>query len=364
MQRSKLVMGGADAGAGGMSISSSSAGASGKGASSSPYVASAMAQSTGSSGAGSGSMCLEKSSSREWSAAASVTASRNSALLTARKRCHPVIHAVEDGAGKRGACLSLDAALEAAEDGHVAGLQVRRAVRREEREHDVRECGAHGGQGGLAGVDAGHVPEEDPRLSLSAWIEHVFQSGRELQDRGRRGPAVLRGDVMSALRPGLLGQDGVCLARVHDLHQHVQRSTAHAEGDRERRRLPRVALRLRLFHAAAAQSSLMHWEEAARGLVNVDYAVCADSMHSLMKSRCVLASCKAGLWSSFEALGGLLEAQAHATHESLHPALAGMHVEPLCVEPLEYQAVDRDRAQAQDVDHLHDVLVQPCHVCG
>ena len=65
-----------------------------------------------------------------------------------------------------------------------------------------------------------------------------------------------------------------------------------------------------------------------------------------------------------QALGELLEAQAHATQESLHPALAGMHVEPLCVEPLEYQAVDRDRAQAQDVDHLHDVLAQPCHVCG
>ena len=46
--------------------------------------ASAMAQSTGSSGTGSGSMCLEKSSSREWSAAASVTMSRNSALLPAR----------------------------------------------------------------------------------------------------------------------------------------------------------------------------------------------------------------------------------------------------------------------------------------
>ena len=46
MQRSKLVKGGADAGAGGMSISSGSGGASGMGASSSPSVASAMAQST------------------------------------------------------------------------------------------------------------------------------------------------------------------------------------------------------------------------------------------------------------------------------------------------------------------------------
>ena len=39
-------------------------------------------------------MCLEKSSSWAWSAAASATASRNSALLPARKRCHPVVHAL------------------------------------------------------------------------------------------------------------------------------------------------------------------------------------------------------------------------------------------------------------------------------
>ena len=123
-----------------------------------------------------------------------------------------VERAVKDGAGKRGARLRLDAVLEAAEDGHVAGLQVRRALWREEAQHDVRESGPHGCQCGLAGVDAGHVPEEDPRLSLSALIEHVIQSGRELQDRGRRGPAVLLSDVVSALRPGLFGQVGVCLA--------------------------------------------------------------------------------------------------------------------------------------------------------
>ena len=39
---------------------------------------------------------------------------------------------VDDGPGKSGAPLRLDAALEAAEDGHVAGLQVRSAVRRDE----------------------------------------------------------------------------------------------------------------------------------------------------------------------------------------------------------------------------------------
>ena len=98
---------------------------------------------------------------------------------------------VDDGAGKRGARLRLDAALEAAEDGHVAGLQVRRASWREEAQHDVRECGPHRGQGALAGVDAGHVPEKDPRLSLPAWIEHAVQCGCDLQDRGCVGPAVL-----------------------------------------------------------------------------------------------------------------------------------------------------------------------------
>ena len=94
MHRSRLDMRGADAGAGGMSISSGSGsggGASGMGASSSSSVASAMAQSTGSSGAGSGTMCLEKSSSWAWSAAASVTASRKSPSLWARKRRQPVL---------------------------------------------------------------------------------------------------------------------------------------------------------------------------------------------------------------------------------------------------------------------------------
>ena len=69
---------------------------------------------------------------------------------------------------ERASRLRLDAALEAAEDGHVAGLQVRSALWREEAQHDVRESGPHGCQCGLAGVDAGHVPEEDPRLSPPA----------------------------------------------------------------------------------------------------------------------------------------------------------------------------------------------------
>ena len=87
--------------------------------------------------------------------------------------------------------MRLDAALEAAEDGHVAGLQVRRASWWEECEHDVRESGPHGGEGGLVGVDAGHVPEKDPRRSFLAWVQHVFQWGCELQERRRGGPAVL-----------------------------------------------------------------------------------------------------------------------------------------------------------------------------
>ena len=63
-------------------------------------------------------------------------------------------------------------------------------------------------------------------------------------------------------------------------------------------------------------------------------------------------------------MGGLLEAQAHATQELLHPGIAGTHVELLCVEPFVHQAVDRDRAQAQHVGHLHDVLAEPCRVGG
>ena len=84
--------------------------------------------------------------------------------------------ATEDGAGKSGARLRLDAALEAAEDCQVAGLQVRRAVRRDKAQCDVWESGLHGGQGGLVGVDAGHVPEKDPRLSFLARDHHVARS--------------------------------------------------------------------------------------------------------------------------------------------------------------------------------------------
>ena len=103
---------------------------------------------------------------------------------------HVVEGAVEDGAGKSGARLRLDAALEAAEDCQVVGLPIRRAVRQDEVQYDVRELVLHGGRGALAGVDAGHVQEKDPRLSFLAWVQHVVQSGRGLKDRRRVGRAV------------------------------------------------------------------------------------------------------------------------------------------------------------------------------
>ena len=175
--------------------------------------------------------------------------------------------------------------------------------------------------------------------------------------------------MISALRPGLLWQDGVCLARVHDLHQHVQRATVHAEGDRERRRLPRVVLQLRLFHAAAAPSSQLRPEEAARGLVDVHDAVCAHCVLVHEPAQVDEEPVNVGLLQSraeelLQALGGLLEAQAHAMQELLDPAVAGTHVVSLCVEPFVHQASDCHRAEAQDVGHPHDVLAQPCHVCG
>ena len=58
--------------------------------------------------------------------------------------------------------------------------------------------------------------------SLLGRVQNVVESGWELQDRGRRCSAVLR------FWPGMLGQDGVCLSGVYDLHQHVQSATAPA----------------------------------------------------------------------------------------------------------------------------------------
>ena len=58
-----------------------------------------------------------------------------------------------------------------------------------------RELLLHGGHRALAGVDAGRVPEKDPRLSFLDRVQHVVQNGRELQERRRRGPAVKHRDV-------------------------------------------------------------------------------------------------------------------------------------------------------------------------
>ena len=60
------------------------------------------------------------------------------------------------------------------------------------RKHSTK-CGRavlHGCQRGLVRLLA-MFQRRDPTLSLLAWIEHVVQCGRELQDRGRRCPAVL-----------------------------------------------------------------------------------------------------------------------------------------------------------------------------
>ena len=132
--------------------------------------------------------------------------------------------------------------------------------------------------------------------------------------------------------------------------------------------LPRVALQLSLFDAAAAPSDLMHQQEAAGGLVDVHNAVCADSVLVHQPAQLdeqpvrvdVLLLRAAEL---FHALGGLLAAQAHAMQGSPHPTMARTDVESLFVEPLVHQASDRHRAEAQDVGHSHDVLTEPSHVC-
>ena len=74
---------------------------------------------------------------------------------------------------------------------HPLTRQIRAGRRRSPESGDVRTSGGglHGCQCDVAGVDAG-IPEEDPRLSLLARVHRVVQCGRELQDRGRRCPAV------------------------------------------------------------------------------------------------------------------------------------------------------------------------------
>ena len=113
----------------------------------------------------------------------------------------------------------------------------------------------------------------------------------------------------------------------------------------------------------------MHWQEAAGGLVDVHDAVCADSVLVNQPAQldeepvcvCVLLLRAVEL---FHELGGLLEAQAHATQELSDSSIAGTDDESLCVEPVAHQASDRPRADTQDVGHPQGVLAQPCHVCG
>ena len=159
MQRSKLDIGRADAG--GMSIISSSGGASGMGASSSSSDASSMAQST---------------------------------VFGSGLRLDVLGEELVAGMECRGLC---DGFFEVGM-GIALGTQwtppscpsLGRASWREEAQYDVRELLLHGGHRALAGVDAGRVPEKDPRFCFFARVQHVDQCGCELQDRGRDGPAV------------------------------------------------------------------------------------------------------------------------------------------------------------------------------
>ena len=92
-------------------------------------------------------------------------------------------------------------ALEAAEDGHVEGLQVRRASWREEAQYDVNFSFMAVIVASLAWMLAVSQRRIHACSSLLR-IQHVVQCGYELQDRGRRdGPAVLRRDVVSAPPP-------------------------------------------------------------------------------------------------------------------------------------------------------------------
>ena len=174
--------------------------------------------------------------------------------------------------------------------------------------------------------------------------------------------------VVSALRPVLLRQDGVCPARLHDVHQHVQRATVHGEGDRECRGLPGVALQLSLLHAAVAPPGLMHRQEPAGRLVDVHDAVCTDSVlvlisqHSLMNSRCVLACCCSGLRSSLTHLAGFLKLKRMPCMSFLAQVSPGRTSSSSASSHPCTNACYRHRAEAQDVGHTQDVLAQPRHV--
>ena len=96
---------------------------------------------------------------------------------------------------------------------------------------------------------------------------------------------------------------------------------------------------------------LVHREEPAGRLVDVHDAVCAHcvcdiSQHSLMNSRCELASCRAGLWSSFKHLAGFLKlkrmprksclTQVSPGRTSSPSASSHSYTKPLIVTPLRH----------------------------
>ena len=113
----------------------------------------------------------------------------------------------------------------------------------------------------------------------------------------------------------------------------------------------------------------MHRQEPAGRLVDVHDAVCADSVLVHQPAQLDEEPVRVGVLllrtvELFHALGGLLVAQVHAVQELIDPPLAGTDVESLRVEPFAHQAPDRHRAETQDVGHPHDLLGQPCHVCG
>ena len=117
-----------------------------------------------------------------------------------------------------------------------------------------------------------------------------------------------------------------------------------------------VALQLSLFDAAAAPPNLFREEPATR-LVDVHDVVSADSVLVHHPAQLDEEPVRVGVLllravELFQALGGLLAAQAHAMQELSDPPLAGTHVVSLCVEPFVRQASDRHRAEAQDVGHV------------
>ena len=90
---------------------------------------------------------------------------------------------------------------------------------------------------------------------------------------------------------------------------------------------------------------LMHRQEAARSLVDVHDEVCADCVCAHQPAQLDEEPVRVGVLllravELFQALGGLLAAQAHAMQELSDPGVAGTDVESLCVEPFVHEAPD------------------------